>query len=113
MAETYNIDLDAGSDFAWEIQQQNEDETPIDITDGSAELVIRRGIPGSPATLTLTSAPGGGLTIVPEDGLITVSITRTQSASLSGRYVYDLHFTDAGDNRSRLVEGTVNVSPLL
>lgn len=113
MAETYNIDLDAGSDFSWEIQQQNEDETPIDITGGSAELVIRRGIPGSSAALTLTSESGGGLTITAEDGLITVAITRTQSAQLSGRYVYDLHFTDAGDNRSRLVQGTVNVSPLL
>lgn len=112
MAERYNIDIDAGSDWSQEFLYQDPDGTPIDLTGGSAEMVIRRGIPGSPAALTLTS-PSGGLTITPEDGSILVEITRAQSAALDGRYVYELHFTDAGDKRARFVEGSVNVNPLL
>lgn len=112
MAERYNIDLDAGSDWSQEFLYQDPDGTPIDLTGGSASLVIRRAIPGSDAALTLTS-PSGGLTITPEDGSILIEITRTQSAALSGRYVYELHYTSAGDKRERLIEGSVNVNPLL
>jgi hypothetical protein len=113
MAKRHNLDIDAGSDWSLEVLYQDPEEVAIDLTGGSAEMVIRKSIPGSPAALTLTSDVGGGLTITPEDGSILIQITRSQSAALSGRYVYDLHYTSAGDQRLRLLEGSANVSPLL
>lgn len=113
MAERFNIDIDAGSDWSQEFLYQDPDGVAIDLTGGSAEMVIRRSIPGATAALTLTSDVDGGLTITPEDGSILIEITRTQSAALSGRYVYEIHYTSAGDKRERLLEGSVNVNPLL
>lgn len=112
MAVSYNITIDQGADFFIDINYDNPDGTPVNLTGYSAAMQVR-SLPSSPDTvLSLNSDVGGGITITPLTGLVSVHATATQTRAIDeGTYYYDLEITDDyTDIVTRLVQGQAIVS---
>ena len=78
--------------------------SPIDFTGYTATMEIRNAISNDVA-VTLTSSSGIVLTSL---GVITVSMTATQTNGLLGRYSYDLEMTNGAAIRT-YTYGTIEV----
>ena len=78
--------------------------TPIDFTGYTATMEIRNGISNDVA-VTLTNSSGIILTSL---GVITISMTATQTNGLLGRYNYDLQMTTGSTIRT-YTYGTIEV----
>lgn len=107
MAAKANIIVDQGTDFSTTITVKNDDGIVIDLAGYTAAAQLRKHYTSETAVdfTTAFESPRSA-------GLLTISLTRTQTANLeSGRYVYDVEVTDSANTRSRLVEGILTVSP--
>lgn len=80
--------------------------TPINFTGWTATMEIRNAISNDVA-LTLTSTPAAGITLT-SIGVITLSMTSTQTNTLLGRYSYDLEMTNGAAIRT-YTYGTIEV----
>lgn len=112
MAVSYNIVIDQGADFFIDINYDNPNGTPVNLTGYSSAMQIR-SLPSSPdSVLSLTSAAGGGITITALTGLVSVHATATQTRAIDeGTYYYDLEITDNFTGVvTRLVQGQALVS---
>lgn len=81
--------------------------TPINFTGYAAKMEIRHAITRE-VVLTLTSSPAFGITLS-SVGVITLSMTATQTAGLLGEYVYDLQLTYPSGNIRTYTYGTITV----
>jgi hypothetical protein len=110
-AGIYNFTIDQGAQYTTTIVYQNPNGTPIDLTGYTAAMQLRvQAAAPNPASLTLTSAPGGGIVITPLAGQLDITITTAQAATLDARfYVYDLELTLSGVV-SRIIQGQITVS---
>lgn len=112
MAVSYNIVIDQGADFFIDINYDNPNGTPVNLTGYSSAMQVR-SLPNSPdAVLSLTSAPNGGITITPLTGLVSVHATATQTRAIDeGTYYYDLEITETATGVvTRLIQGQAIVS---
>ena len=117
MAENYeDIVIKQGTDVAIEIELINDDGSAKDLTSHSVAAKMKRRYADSaddPNTLAFNAV----VTTPPEDGIVTLSLTNTQTDGLNtrGRYVYDveLSYTDSDSNNiiTRVLEGQIEVSP--
>jgi len=104
MAIQYNLHVEAGATFVRDFVYTNEDGSLFDLTGYSAAMQIRPSVTSS--TLTLAVTP----TINVTTATISVELTATQTAALTGSYVYAIELTDA-PLVIRFAEGEVIVSP--
>lgn len=113
MADTYNTTLDQGSTWNLTVEYEDPNGTAINLTGYSAKLQFRTSPLAVVADLTLTSITlNGGITIVPLTGTLNLTATPTQTSLLKPqRYVYDLEITSGTNQVTRLIEGTIQVSP--
>ena len=73
-------------------------------------MQLRTSYAAASATLELTTA-NGRITLT-NAGVITLSLTATETAALTaGRYVYDLEMVSSGGQVTRLLEGICTVTP--
>ena len=116
MSNYEDITIKQGTDVAIEIQLINEDGSAKDLTNHSVLAYMKRRYEDSandPSTVQFNSI----IVTPPEDGIITLSLTNTQTDALTtrGRYLYDveLSYVDSDLNTiiSRVLEGQVEVSP--
>lgn len=116
MSNYEDITIKQGTDVAIEIELINDDGSARNLINHSVSAYMKRRYADSandPSTIQFTSI----ITTPPEDGIINLSLTNTQTDSLTtrGRYVYDveLSYTDSDENTiiSRILEGQVEVSP--
>jgi len=108
-AGIYNFTLDQGSVFYINLQYEDPDGNPINLTGNTARMQLRRQY-STPAVLTLTTG-GGGIVITGATGNIAIEITDEQTETLEGGfYLYDLELNNGGVI-SRLIQGTITVSP--
>lgn len=116
MSNYEDITIKQGTDVAIEIELINEDGSVKDLTSHSVSAYMKRRYADSandPNTIQFNAV----VTSPPEDGIITLSLTNTQTDTLTtrGRYVYDveLSYTDSDENTiiSRVLEGQIEVSP--
>lgn len=111
MAVTYNTVIDQGADWYINFVYQNPAGTPVNITGYTAALQIRTSPLARTAVLTLTTA-NSGLVITGNTGTIAAHATNAQTTAITnGRYVYDLEITSPTGIVTRLVQGTIEVSP--
>ena len=111
MAVTYNTVIDQGADWYINFTYKNPNGTPVNITGYSAALQIRTSPLAATAVLTLTS-PSGGITITGATGLLACHATALQTSDITnGKYSYDIEITSPTGIVTRLVQGTVQVSP--
>lgn len=110
-AGIYNFTLDQGSQYTTTIVYEDPSGNPIDLTGYTAAMQLReQSASPNPATLTLTSAPGGGIVITPLTGTLDITMTTAQTGALDARfYVYDLELTLSGVV-TRIIQGQITVS---
>lgn len=104
MAIQYNLHVEAGATFVRDFVYTNEDGTLFDLTGYSAAMQIRPTV--SSSTLTLAVTP----TINVSTATVSVTLTATQTAALTGSYVYAIELTKS-PLVIRFAEGEVIVSP--
>jgi|TARA_B110000495_G_scaffold192680_1_gene197115 hypothetical protein len=113
MAQYEDLEIDQGTDVAIQIELDTFAGTNKDLTNHSAQAKMKRGYNSDSANTqdfnTIINTP-------PSSGIITLSLTNTQTNALQvGRYVYDVEiaFTDSDGNliQERVLEGAVRVKP--
>lgn len=109
MAETHDITIEQGATFDLVVEWQDPDGDPIDLTGYSAAMQVRRTF-SDVALISLSS--GSGITIDAVNGKLTITVSRTVTASLPApiRGVYDIEVSTGGITY-RLVEGSVMITP--
>jgi len=106
MADSVNLNIDAGATFSVEFAYTNEDGSIFDLT-GYTALMQIRDMPTSP-NFVLEIVPA--LTIAL--GFISFTLTAAQTSTLTNSaYVYAIELYGAGNNVIRPVEGRIIVSP--
>lgn len=100
---SYNTTAYCGA--TWDKQfTASVDGTPINWTGFTGRMQVKEHL-NSTAVLTLTT--GAGITVGGTAGTVVVSMTATQTGSVTaGLYVYDLELTN-GSTVYRLVEGKI------
>lgn len=94
-----------GSTFQRQLTFEQPAGTPIDLTDFTAAMQIRKQADANTIALTLTTdpAPGGGvgndyLTITALTGIVTINVPADITADIDPElYVWDLELYDEGD----------------
>jgi len=111
-----DITILQGTDVAIEIHLIHDSGSAFNLTNRSIEAKMKRNYADSaddPDTVAFNSV----VINPPEDGIINLSLTNTQTDALKtrGRYVYDVEisFTDSDSNTiiQRVLEGQIEVSP--
>ena len=110
MAVTYNTVIDQGADWYITFIYENPNGTAVNVTGYTAALQVRTSPLAKTAVLTLTN--GSGITITGNTGTFACHATYGQTSAITnGKYAYDLEITSPGAVVTRLVQGTVEVTP--
>jgi hypothetical protein len=110
MATTFNTTIDQGADWYLTVTWNDPSGNPINLTGYSAALQIRTSPLAKTTVLSLTS--GSGITLGGTAGTIAIHATNAQTGSITnGTYAYDLELTSAGGIVTRLINGTIQVTP--
>lgn len=110
-AGIWNTIIDQGSLWTLQIEYQDPNGTPIDLTNTTAEMQLR-SLPSDPnVALTLSSA-NGDIVITALTGIIDITATSQQTGAVDeGTYYYDLEITDTVTNQvTRIIQGQIVVS---
>lgn len=106
---SYDLDINQGATFSRSLAWA-ADGAPVDLTNVTARMQLRR-THGAGAALVDLTTENGGISIDAAAGGVTFRLSATQTAGLSGVGVYDLELTFLTGVVHRLVEGKFNVSP--
>lgn len=111
MAVAYNVVIDQGADWFLNVNYDNPDGTPVNITGYTAALQLR-SLPTDP-TSVLSLTTGAGITITGVTGLIAIRATAIQTRAIDeGIYYYDLEITAPSTAVvTRIIQGQADVSP--
>jgi len=104
MATKANLVIDQGATFSTDLSLTDENGDILNLSGYNANSQLRKWY-------TSTNAVSFSTVINVDSGVISLTLTANQTASLSsGRYVYDVEITN-GSTISRVVEGIVTVTP--
>lgn len=105
-ASPLNLTIEQGVDFEITITVRNRDSSPLNLLGYSANSEIKKHYTST------TSYPFTVTFVDRINGRISLSMTDTLTSTISeGRYVYDVVLTSPGELKTRVVQGTVMVSP--
>jgi hypothetical protein len=111
LASTYNINIDQGATYTLAISYKDSNNAAINLTNYTAAMQLRATYSSVDAVLSLSS-PSNGIVITGATGLISITITDTQTAALSANsFVYDLEITSPSNVKTRLIQGSATISP--
>lgn len=113
MAQYEEFTIDQGADVAIEIHLVEKDGSIKNLSNHSVAAKLKRSYNSDSADTTDFTAI---IASPPEDGIVTLSLTNTQTDALkAGRYVYDVEisFQDSSDATiiERVLEGRIQVTP--
>jgi hypothetical protein len=98
-----------GYTFTWTVTSGTV-TTPVDLTNYSARMQVRRTYDSTAIALGLTS--GSGISLGGTAGTIILEADPSTTAAIaSGQYVYDLEMVTGAGAVTRLVEGNFIVDP--
>jgi len=104
-----NLYIDQGSDFSTTVTINDSAGSALDLTNYTASAQIRKTYSSSTYTTFTTTFDTNRTT-----GIIKLSLTNTQTVALkSGLYVYDVLISDVNSVKTRVVEGSVTISPMV
>ena len=109
MAATANLRIDQGASFSSDVTVKDSNGDVFDLTGYTAAAKMALGYASTRTRVAMTTTIGS-----PTTGVITLSLTATQTADLEApaRYVYDVEITRTSDNNvTRVIEGIISVSP--
>jgi len=105
-----NININQGTDFPLGITWEDTAAGPIDITDYTAKMQVKKQANMcSEALISLDDTNGGGIVLGGVAGTIDISITADVNILTAGSYHYDLELTEPGGSKFKLIRGTFNV----
>lgn len=105
MAIIANLDIDQGSDFVTEMTLENDDSTPLNLTQFVAYSQFRKSYNSTIVHSFVTNIAN------PLNGKLTLSLSGIVSSGIKpGRYMYDVEITN-GISKTRVVEGVVTINP--
>lgn len=111
MADIYNTVIDQGATWQRVVIYNDSNGDPVNITNNTAAMQLRTSPMANTAVLTL-STQNGGITIVGNQGKLTITATATQTSNLKPqKYTYDLELYSPGGIVTRLMQGTILVNP--
>lgn len=106
MATIRNLTIDQGSTFSLSIELSDELGNALNLTGYTIAAQLRKSY-GSTSYTAFTTSAGN----TPANGVLTLSLTSTQTSALrAGRYVYDIEIQNA-DGTTRVLEGIITVTP--
>lgn len=104
MSSRANIIVDQGTNFQTQINLNNANGSPVDLSTYTVRSQIRKAYSSINAYSFATSANSSGI--------IVLSLTANASGSIpAGRYVYDILVTSNTGSSTRVLEGQVTVNP--
>lgn len=104
MATKANLVIDQGATFSTDLTLTDENGDMLQLSGYTANSQLRKWY-------TSTNAVAFSASINVDSGVISLSLTDTQTSLLNaGRYVYDVEISD-GSTVSRVVEGIITVTP--
>jgi len=110
LADQYNVLIDQGSTYTLALTYKDSSGAAINLTGYTAAMQIRDTVNSATTQLSLSS-PSSGIVITAATGLITITITATQTRGLvANTYVYDLEITSGSGVVTRLIQGSVIVN---
>lgn len=106
MASSSNLYIDAGSTFSAIITVNGSDDLPLDLTGYTVASQMRKSY-GSLTAYAFTATIYDAAT-----GKLRIALPATTSSGITpGRYLYDIEITSAIDEKLRVVEGLVIITP--
>jgi len=113
MAQYEQFTIDQGSDVAIELHLVDASGNPKNLDGYTGAATMKRNYNSDSDD---TTSFAFAINTPPADGIITLSLTNTQTDALrSGRYVFDaeIQYTDSNDNDiiERILEGKIVVAP--
>lgn len=112
VAANHNFTIEQGTTFSktfiWKTGAGNQ---VVDITDFTARMQIREKITSPAAILSATTA-NSKLAITGDEGKVTLTISATETGAFAfTTALYDLELTSPDNEVTRLVQGTITLSP--
>jgi hypothetical protein len=108
-AATYNIIAEQGATFSQTILYTDASETPIDLTNYTAEMHVRTTV-ASASTIIELSTSDSSIILDGVNGTIELAITATAMSDIpAAKYYYDLELYGENDLIVRLIEGRFTV----
>lgn len=108
-AGIYNITAEQGSTFTRTITWRDASTTPVNLTNCTAKMQVRKSMDAPTAVLTLTSTTG--ITINGAQGVLALEVAAAKMAQVpAGTYVYDLEVTHPAGRVTRILEGKFTVT---
>ena len=109
-AGTLDLFVEQGATFSYTLTLTDSAGAPVNLTGYTARMQMRRSVQSPDILISLTTA-NGRLVITPLTGVITMTISATDTAALNFQSaVYDLEIESAGGIVTRLIEGKVRLS---
>lgn len=110
-AASHDFEIEQGATLLKTVTWKDDNGTPINLTGCTARLQARSST-SSPTVLIDLTTENGGIVITPLTGTLTLNMTATQTAALAfKRAKYDLEVVDAAGFVTRLLQGSISVSP--
>jgi len=111
MAGAHDLLLEQGATFSRSITWKDEDGAPINITGYSARLQVRKDA-SSPTTVLEMTTTNGRISITGPSGILNLTVAASDTEDLPpGSYLYDLELESPGGVVTRLLEGSLSISP--
>lgn len=107
LAGQYDITIEAGATFGLSLTYVNETGEAVDLTGYTARMQLRTAIGDANPVIELTTS-NNRIDIDTDTNVITLSISASDTAGLSGSGVYDLEII-TGTTVERLLEGNYTV----
>ena len=105
-----NLTFSQGATWKLSMTYTNSTGDPIDLSDYSARMQARPSYES--ATKVLDLANGTGITLGGTAGTIDLLVPANTTAAIgAAQYVYDLEIASASNEVTRVVEGTLLVTP--
>jgi hypothetical protein len=107
LAGLLDIEIEQGATFNLVFVYQDENGDAINLTGMAGRMQLRRQY-NSPSPLLSLTTENGRITITPLEGKITLNISATDTATLTGSGVYDLEIIN-GSTVNRILEGSYKI----
>jgi hypothetical protein len=110
-AAAYDFEIEQGSTLLKPFVWKDSTGTPVNLSNYTAKMQIRKSAASSDVLHELSTA-NGRLTITANEGKVTMIFAASVSAGFTWRRgVYDLELTSVNGTVKRLLQGEITVSP--
>ena len=106
MATITNLYIDAGADYSIIVTANQSNGDPLNLTGYTVRSQVRNSY-ASPTAYDFTAS-----IFAATSGKIRLSMTAAQTSAIKpGRYLYDVEITSANNEKRRVLEGIIIITP--